>query len=99
MAREQASTENSVLERALNQMREMQQKTKQPTGYDRLCHGKTREEHMCDDHNDHDEHEDDTPIPDFCRICDQPTDRTDRLCDLHHNAALDLSDNLRRLRP
>ena len=28
----------------LTQMREMQQKTKQPTGYDRLCHGKTREE-------------------------------------------------------
>lgn len=28
----------------LSQMREMQQKTKQPTGYDRLCHGKTREE-------------------------------------------------------
>ncbi|WP_409485269.1 glutamate--tRNA ligase [Arsenicicoccus dermatophilus] len=25
-------------------MRELQQKTKQPTGYDRLCHGKTREE-------------------------------------------------------
>lgn len=28
----------------LAQMREMQQKTKQPTGYDRLCHGKSREE-------------------------------------------------------
>ncbi|GAB3444893.1 glutamate--tRNA ligase [Phycicoccus ginsengisoli] len=28
----------------LAQMREVQQKTKQPTGYDRLCHGKTREE-------------------------------------------------------
>ena len=28
----------------LDQMREMQQKTKQPTGYDRLCVGKTREE-------------------------------------------------------
>jgi glutamyl-tRNA synthetase len=28
----------------LAQMREIQQKTKQPTGYDRLCHGKTREE-------------------------------------------------------
>lgn len=28
----------------LAQMREMQQKLKQPTGYDRLCHGKTREE-------------------------------------------------------
>ncbi|HET8615032.1 MAG TPA: glutamate--tRNA ligase [Actinomycetales bacterium] len=28
----------------LAQMREAQQKTKQPTGYDRLCHGKTREE-------------------------------------------------------
>ncbi|PRY61335.1 glutamyl-tRNA synthetase [Knoellia remsis] len=28
----------------LAEMREMQQKTKQPTGYDRLCHGKTREE-------------------------------------------------------
>ncbi|MEO6020447.1 MAG: glutamate--tRNA ligase [Knoellia sp.] len=28
----------------LTQMREVQQKTKQPTGYDRLCHGKTREE-------------------------------------------------------
>ena len=28
----------------LTQMREMQQKTKQPTGYDRLCHGRTREE-------------------------------------------------------
>ena len=41
---------------------------------------------------------DDTPIPDFCRICDEPTDRTDRLCELHHNAATDLSDNLRRLR-
>ena len=42
---------------------------------------------------------DDEPIvDDFCRICGQPTDRTDRLCHLHHNAALDLSDNLRRLR-
>ncbi|HET7399227.1 MAG TPA: glutamate--tRNA ligase [Intrasporangium sp.] len=28
----------------LAEMREIQQKTKQPTGYDRLCHGKTREE-------------------------------------------------------
>jgi glutamyl-tRNA synthetase len=28
----------------LAQMREAQQKSKQPTGYDRLCHGKTREE-------------------------------------------------------
>jgi len=28
----------------LAQMREKQQKLKQPTGYDRLCHGKTREE-------------------------------------------------------
>lgn len=28
----------------LTQMRERQQKLKQPTGYDRLCHGKTREE-------------------------------------------------------
>lgn len=28
----------------LARMREIQQKTKQPTGYDRLCHGKTREE-------------------------------------------------------
>jgi glutamyl-tRNA synthetase len=28
----------------LAQMREAQQKTKQPTGYDRLCYGKTREE-------------------------------------------------------
>jgi glutamyl-tRNA synthetase len=28
----------------LAEMREVQQKTKQPTGYDRLCHGKTREE-------------------------------------------------------
>lgn len=28
----------------LAQMREIQQKTKQPTGYDRMCHGKTREE-------------------------------------------------------
>jgi glutamyl-tRNA synthetase len=28
----------------LAQMRELQQKTKQPTGYDRLCHGTTREE-------------------------------------------------------
>ncbi|MEO7754032.1 MAG: glutamate--tRNA ligase [Terracoccus sp.] len=28
----------------LTQMREVQQKTKQPTGYDRLCVGKTREE-------------------------------------------------------
>ncbi|EWT00730.1 glutamyl-tRNA synthetase [Intrasporangium oryzae NRRL B-24470] len=28
----------------LAQMRDVQQKTKQPTGYDRLCHGKTREE-------------------------------------------------------
>ncbi|NNM45664.1 glutamate--tRNA ligase [Knoellia koreensis] len=28
----------------LAQMREIQQKTKQPTGYDRLCYGKTREE-------------------------------------------------------
>lgn len=28
----------------LAQMRDMQQKLKQPTGYDRLCHGKTREE-------------------------------------------------------
>ena len=28
----------------LTQMREIQQKTKQPTGYDRLCLGKTREE-------------------------------------------------------
>ncbi len=28
----------------LAQMRELQQKTKQPTGYDRLCYGKTREE-------------------------------------------------------
>ncbi|MGW5238797.1 glutamate--tRNA ligase [Monashia sp. NPDC004114] len=28
----------------LDQMREVQQKTKQPTGYDRLCLGKTREE-------------------------------------------------------
>ena len=28
----------------LDQMREIQQKTKQPTGYDRLCVGKTREE-------------------------------------------------------
>jgi glutamyl-tRNA synthetase len=28
----------------LAQMREIQQKSKQPTGYDRLCHGKTREE-------------------------------------------------------
>lgn len=28
----------------LAQMRDMQQKVKQPTGYDRLCHGKTREE-------------------------------------------------------
>lgn len=28
----------------LDQMRDRQQKTKQPTGYDRLCHGKTREE-------------------------------------------------------
>ena len=28
----------------LTAMREMQQKTKQPTGYDRMCHGKTREE-------------------------------------------------------
>jgi glutamyl-tRNA synthetase len=28
----------------LAQMREVQQKTRQPTGYDRLCHGKTREE-------------------------------------------------------
>jgi glutamyl-tRNA synthetase len=28
----------------LAQMREVQQKSKQPTGYDRLCHGKTREE-------------------------------------------------------
>ncbi|OYN89175.1 glutamate--tRNA ligase [Parenemella sanctibonifatiensis] len=28
----------------LAQMREVQQKTKQPTGYDRLCYGKTREE-------------------------------------------------------
>jgi glutamyl-tRNA synthetase len=28
----------------LAQMREVQQKTKQPTGYDRLCHGRTREE-------------------------------------------------------
>jgi len=28
----------------LDQMREVQQKTKQPTGYDRLCVGKTREE-------------------------------------------------------
>ncbi|KRF25567.1 glutamate--tRNA ligase [Phycicoccus sp. Soil803] len=28
----------------LAQMRYMQQKLKQPTGYDRLCHGKTREE-------------------------------------------------------
>jgi glutamyl-tRNA synthetase len=27
----------------LAQMREAQQKTKQPTGYDRLCHGKTRD--------------------------------------------------------
>jgi hypothetical protein len=45
------------------------------------------------------DHPDDEPtVDDFCRICDEPTDRTDRLCDLHHNAALDLSDNLRRLR-
>lgn len=28
----------------LAQMREVQQKTKQPTGYDRLCYGKTRDE-------------------------------------------------------
>lgn len=28
----------------LDHMREIQQKTKQPTGYDRLCYGKTREE-------------------------------------------------------
>lgn len=28
----------------LAEMREIQQKTKQPTGYDRLCHGKTRAE-------------------------------------------------------
>jgi glutamyl-tRNA synthetase len=28
----------------LAQMRDLQQKLKQPTGYDRLCHGKTREE-------------------------------------------------------
>jgi glutamyl-tRNA synthetase len=28
----------------LAEMREVQQKTKQPTGYDRLCHGKTRAE-------------------------------------------------------
>ena len=42
---------------------------------------------------------DEPTIDDFCRICDEPTDRTDRLCELHHNAALDLSDNLRRLRP
>jgi glutamyl-tRNA synthetase len=28
----------------LAEMRELQQKTKQPTGYDRLCHGRTREE-------------------------------------------------------
>ncbi len=28
----------------LAEMRDRQQKTKQPTGYDRLCHGKTREE-------------------------------------------------------
>ncbi len=28
----------------LKEMREMQQKTKQPTGYDRMCYGKTREE-------------------------------------------------------
>ncbi len=28
----------------LTQMREMQQKTKQPTGYDRMCHGRTRAE-------------------------------------------------------
>ncbi|TWE12206.1 glutamate--tRNA ligase [Rudaeicoccus suwonensis] len=28
----------------LSQMREMQQKTKQPTGYDRMCLGKTREQ-------------------------------------------------------
>ena len=28
----------------LTAMRERQQKTKQPTGYDRMCHGKTREE-------------------------------------------------------
>jgi glutamyl-tRNA synthetase len=28
----------------LAQMREVQQKSKQPTGYDRLCHGRTREE-------------------------------------------------------
>ena len=28
----------------LTAMREMQQKTKQPTGYDRMCHGKTQEE-------------------------------------------------------
>lgn len=28
----------------LAQMRDMQQKLKQPTGYDRLCHGKTRDE-------------------------------------------------------
>jgi hypothetical protein len=41
---------------------------------------------------------DEPAIDDFCRICDEPTDRTDRLCELHHNAATDLSDNLRRLR-
>lgn len=28
----------------LTTMREMQQKTKQPTGYDRMCHGKTQQE-------------------------------------------------------
>ncbi|MGL4745364.1 MAG: glutamate--tRNA ligase, partial [Dermatophilaceae bacterium] len=28
----------------LAEMRQVQQKTKQPTGYDRLCHGKTREQ-------------------------------------------------------
>ncbi|MDQ2851548.1 glutamate--tRNA ligase [Dermatophilaceae bacterium Sec6.4] len=28
----------------LTAMREMQQKTKQPTGYDRMCHGKTQQE-------------------------------------------------------
>ena len=42
--------------------------------------------------------DDEPTVDDFCRKCGEPTDRTDRLCELHHNAATDLSDNLRRLR-
>ena len=41
---------------------------------------------------------DEPTVTDFCRKCDAPTNRTDRLCNLHHEAALANSDHLRILR-